>query len=187
MRPELLSALGKASLSAGVMILAVLILRVRFQERTPRRAFCLLWDMILIRLLVLAEIPSPVSIRRLVASAAVQPAAVSAPPVVTGLSEGTAVVREAYISAVTMVQDAPPAVLPEILALPSMDLGLVLTVSWLAAVLLLAGASCGAIFAAGWSTLRRCPAGTGSSWTGWRSTACAVRCRPGPATVSPRR
>ena len=60
----LLSAVGRTGLSAAVMILAVMTLRVWFQERTPRRVFCLLWDLTLVRLLVLAELPSPVSIRR---------------------------------------------------------------------------------------------------------------------------
>ena len=55
---------SEASLSAGVMILAVLVLRAWFQDRTPRRAFCLLWDMVLVRLLVLGALPSPVSVRR---------------------------------------------------------------------------------------------------------------------------
>ena len=64
MMAGLLKAVGEASLSAAVMILAVLVLRMKFQDRTPRRAFCLLWDIVLVRLLVLGALPSPVSIRR---------------------------------------------------------------------------------------------------------------------------
>ena len=64
MTAGLLGAAVKTSLSAAVMLLAIMVLRLRFQDRTPRRAFCLLWDIVLVRLLVLAEIPSPVSIRR---------------------------------------------------------------------------------------------------------------------------
>lgn len=64
MMENVLRAAGEASLSAGVMILAVLVLRAWFQDRTPRRAFCLLWDMVLVRLLVLGALPSPVSVRR---------------------------------------------------------------------------------------------------------------------------
>lgn len=56
-------ALGRASLSGGVMILAVLVLRQCFQNRVSRRVFCLLWDLSLVRLLILGEIPSPLSIR----------------------------------------------------------------------------------------------------------------------------
>ncbi len=56
MMENVLKAAGEASLSAGVMILAVLVLRAWFQDRTPRRAFCLLWDMVLVRLLVLGAL-----------------------------------------------------------------------------------------------------------------------------------
>ena len=61
---ELLAGLGAASLSASIIILAVLPLRVLFQNRTPRRVFCLLWDAALARLLVLTALPSPVSVWR---------------------------------------------------------------------------------------------------------------------------
>lgn len=84
MMRELLRALLEASLSADVMVLAILVLRLRFQDRTPRKAFCLLWDMVLVRLLLPGALPSPVSIRRwiplqthLTADAAVQPATVT--------------------------------------------------------------------------------------------------------------
>ena len=62
MMEELLRAVAQASLSAAVMILAVLILRIRFQDRTPRRVFCLLWDLGLVRLLIPGALSSPVSI-----------------------------------------------------------------------------------------------------------------------------
>ncbi|MDE7010186.1 MAG: M56 family metallopeptidase [Oscillospiraceae bacterium] len=60
-----LGALGQASLSAATMILAAAVLRLRFQERVPRRVFCLLWDLCLLRLLIPVRIACPVSIRAL--------------------------------------------------------------------------------------------------------------------------
>ena len=60
-----LGALGQASLSAATMILAASVLRLRFQERVPRRVFCLLWDLCLLRLLIPVRIACPVSIRAL--------------------------------------------------------------------------------------------------------------------------
>ena len=67
MTAGLLGMAARASLSAGVMILVVVLLRRQFQSRTPRRVFCLLWDMVLCRLLILSDIPSPVSVQRLLA------------------------------------------------------------------------------------------------------------------------
>ena len=49
MTAGLLGMAARASLSAGVMILVVVLLRRQFQSRTPRRVFCLLWDMVLAR------------------------------------------------------------------------------------------------------------------------------------------
>ena len=72
MMENVLKAAGEASLSAGVMILAVLTLRAWFQDRTPRKAFCLLWDLVLVRLLVLGALPSPVSVRRWMPGPAVE-------------------------------------------------------------------------------------------------------------------
>lgn len=62
-----LDLLGQASASAAVMILAVVVLRVRFRRRTPQRVYCLLWDLVLLRLLVPVPVPSPWSIRALAA------------------------------------------------------------------------------------------------------------------------
>lgn len=59
---ELLGGLWAASLSTIVIILAILFLRTMFQSRVSRRIFCLLWDMALLRLLILTALPSPVSI-----------------------------------------------------------------------------------------------------------------------------
>lgn len=61
---KLLAGLWAASLSGGVITLAVLLLRTLFQNRTPRRVFCLLWDVVMARLLILAALPSPVSVWR---------------------------------------------------------------------------------------------------------------------------
>lgn len=129
-----MEAVGRTGLSAGVMILAVLALRLRFQDRTPRRAFCLLWDLVLIRLLVPLEIASPVSILRLLPAAAQK--AVAAPqrtadsPAFSVAVEGTRVVREAYVTSVAedAVWTAPAAP----------DWSGVLAGAWLAGMLALA-------------------------------------------------
>ena len=65
MSGALLAVLARTTLSAGAMILAVAALRSRFAGETPRRVFCLLWDMVLVRLLLPLEISSPWSIRTL--------------------------------------------------------------------------------------------------------------------------
>lgn len=71
---KLLSGLLSASGSAAVMIFALIVLRSLFQDRTPRRIYCLLWDLVLVRLLILAALPSPLSIWR--SAPAVSPMAV---------------------------------------------------------------------------------------------------------------
>lgn len=122
-----LEILGRVSLSAGVMILAAAALRLRFGGRTPGRVFCLLWDIILLRLLLPVDIPSPVSIQRLLAGGSGRGGA-AAVTFVSGevLAEGQYVVREKLPS------------------LPSLDwtavllllwaAGMVLGLTWLAAV-----------------------------------------------------
>lgn len=145
MSAPVLAALGKVSLSGAVLILAVLVLRLRFQDRTPRRAFCLLWDIVLVRLLVPMEIPSPLSIRRWLPGLAAWTAAVQEAPIETAVLEAGPVSREAWVSgewvtreyAGFLVQDAlQPGSAP---ALPFVDWGMALTALWLAASLLLAG------------------------------------------------
>ena len=145
MSAPVLAALGKVSLSGAVLILAVLVLRLRFQDRTPRRAFCLLWDIVLVRLLVPMEIPSPLSIRRWLPGLAARTAAVQEAPIETAVLEAGPVSREAWVSgewvtreyAGFLVQDAlQPGSAP---ALPFVDWGMVLTALCLAASLLLAG------------------------------------------------
>ena len=145
MSAPVLAALGKVSLSGAVLILAVLVLRLRFQDRTPRRAFCLLWDIVLVRLLVPMEIPSPLSIRRWLPGLAAWTAAVQEAPIETAVLEAGPVSREAWVSgewvtreyAGFLVQDAlQPGSAP---ALPFVDWGMVLTALCLAASLLLAG------------------------------------------------
>lgn len=91
-----LEALGRASLSAAVMIFAVLALRLRFRRETPQRVFCLLWDIVLVRLLVLADIASPLSFQQLLANWRTSgPSAVQFVPV---LAEGPLVLREAVLA-----------------------------------------------------------------------------------------
>lgn len=91
---ELLGGLWAASASAAVLILAALVLRAAFQNRTPRRVFCLLWDAALARLLILAALPSPVSIWRWFPKSTPAPvptiAAAPAPPVTGVVMEGVA-------------------------------------------------------------------------------------------------
>lgn len=65
MTAGILGTLGHVSLSAATMILAAMVLRFRFQERVPRRVFCLLWDLCLVRLLLPMQLRSPVSIQAL--------------------------------------------------------------------------------------------------------------------------
>lgn len=126
MTAGLLDMAARASLSAGVMILAVAALRLRFQEKTPQRVFCLLWDIVLCRLLILSDIPSPLSVRRLLdllprTGGAASPA--SAPPV-SAVMEGTYV---AVVPAVSLSEWAGTS--------PAVDWGLVLTAVWLTAAL----------------------------------------------------
>lgn len=137
MSMDALTALGRASFSAAVMILAILVLRLRFQDRTPRRAFCLLWDLALLRLLVPVEIPSPLSIRRWLPDLAVRPAAAQAvQPQVVHASEGTAAVREIYLT--SLAEDTACTLLPGGAGLHRLDWYTVLFCLWLGAALLLA-------------------------------------------------
>ena len=80
MMDGVLRAMGEASLSAGVMILAVMVLRLWFQDRTPRKVFCLLWDIVLVRLLIFGALPSPVSIRQWLPQITARPVTVYEPP-----------------------------------------------------------------------------------------------------------
>lgn len=137
MSMDALTALGRASFSAAVMILAILVLRLRFQDRTPRRAFCLLWDLALLRLLVPVEIPSPLSIRRWLPDLTVQPAAAQAvQPQVVHASEGTAAVQEIYLT--SLAEDTACTFLPGGAGLHRLDWYTVLFCLWLGAALLLA-------------------------------------------------
>lgn len=72
---KLLSGMLAASVSGAIMIVALIVLRMLFQNWTPRRLFCLLWDLVLARLLIPYALPSPVSVWQ--SSAA--PATVSLP------------------------------------------------------------------------------------------------------------
>ncbi len=136
MMEELLRAAVRVTLSAGVMVLAVLLLRVRFQERTPRRVFCLLWDIVLVRLLVLAEIPSPVSIRLWLPGIFRQSTEPAGVPMVThGLTEGTAAIQATYVFSAA---DSAPMCC-EVPNTPPVGLGNILAALWLAAALTMAG------------------------------------------------
>lgn len=137
MTAGLLRALAETTKSASVMVLTVVVLRLCFQERAPRRVFCLLWDAVLVRLLILAEITSPVSVWRWFPARLQTGMAVSAAAAgvrygriqgVPGAAEGTALSR----------------------AFPLPDGQTVLAAVWLLAALLLAGRFL-------WNHLRSCP------------------------------
>ncbi len=139
MMENVLRAAGEASLSAGVMILAVLVLRAWFQDRTPRRAFCLLWDMVLVRLLVLGALPSPVSVRRWMPGPAAETAvfreAQALDAVVTDI--GIVPQRE-WISQVYLLEGSASCI--ETTQAPaSPDWWTILCALWLGVALLLAG------------------------------------------------
>ena len=122
MTAGLLRALAETTKSASVMVLTVALLRLCFQGRTPRRVFCLLWDAVLVRLLVLAEVTSPVSVWRWLPSA--------------GTGESTAAVR-VQLGQVQRLPVSEGAALSR--ALPPVDGRTVLAAVWLLAALLLAG------------------------------------------------
>ena len=140
MTAALMRAAGEASLSAAVMILAVLALRLRFQNRTPRLAFCLLWDLVLVRLLVWVTLPSPVSIQRWLPEVGAQSAAVHQGQEVVRAVEGALVIQgtlNTQVDGITyLAEDTTWTGLPSV---PSVDWGAVLSGVWLAAALLLAG------------------------------------------------
>ncbi|MDE7243640.1 MAG: M56 family metallopeptidase [Oscillospiraceae bacterium] len=57
-----LQPLLQATLTGAVMILTTVILRLRFSQQTPRRVFCLMWDIVLLRLMALVRIPALFSV-----------------------------------------------------------------------------------------------------------------------------
>lgn len=144
---ELLAGLWAASLSGAVITLTVLFLRTAFQNRTPRRVFCLLWDVALVRLLVLAVLPSPVSVWRWLPA----PSSVQRPETGRALMPSlSAPVVEVVIgdtAVVPGIADPLPGLFP--------DTDAVLTAVWLAAALALA-----VWFLWGHLHFRRCCAGS---------------------------
>ena len=58
--------LVEMSVCGGIMILAVLLLRLLFLKRLPKKMFLFLWGIVLLRLLAPFEIASPVSIYNLI-------------------------------------------------------------------------------------------------------------------------
>ena len=141
MMDGVLRAIGEASLSAGVMILAVAVLRLWFQDRTPRKVFCLLWDIVLVRLLVLGAMPSPVSIRQWLPRIAARPAAVhEMPPAVIAAIDGVMVQKDARWAdaGVTYVMEDLAQAVPGTRPPLSLNWGAVLTAVWLTAAVLLA-------------------------------------------------
>lgn len=58
---DLFLRLVNMSLAASVLGAAVLLLRALLKGRLPRWTFCLLWGLVLVRLLVPFSVPSPVS------------------------------------------------------------------------------------------------------------------------------
>lgn len=127
---ELLKGLWAASLYAAVIILAILPLRALFRERTPRRAFCLLWDAALARLLVLTSLPSPVSVWQWLPAA---PPALSSGVSHTAAPKIAAPVTEIVVEGTAAVSDS--AAVPPVMVL---NWSAVLAAVWLAASLALA-------------------------------------------------
>ena len=127
---ELLGGLWAASLSAAVIILTVLLLRTMFQSRTPRRIFCLLWDVAIARLLVLDALPSPVSVWQWFPASSPAPTPGVSYAVTPGVNAPAGQIITAGGAAIPDIMISPPALLP--------DKGAVLAVAWLAAALALA-------------------------------------------------
>lgn len=134
-----LKAVGEASLSAGVMILAVLVLRMWFQERTPRRAFCLLWDIVLVRLLVLGALPSPVSIRRWLPGPAAETIVSRDAQALEAVVMDAGLVPKGEWSPMVYLAEDTAACIGTAQVPASPDWGTILTVLWLGIALLLAG------------------------------------------------
>lgn len=139
MRLGVLKAVGEASLSAGVMILAVLVLRMWFQERTPRRAFCLLWDIVLVRLLVLGALPSPVSIRRWLPGPAAETIVSRDAQALEAVVMDAGLVPKGEWSPMVYLAEDTAACIGTAQVPVSPDWGTILTVLWLGIALLLAG------------------------------------------------
>ncbi len=139
MRLGVLKAVGEASLSAGVMILAVLVLRMWFQERTPRRAFCLLWDIVLVRLLVLGALPSPVSIRRWLPGPAAETIVSRDAQALEAVVMDAGLVPKGEWSPMVYLAEDTAACIGTAQVPASPDWGTILTVLWLGIALLLAG------------------------------------------------
>lgn len=142
MMTELLRAAGTASLSAGVMVLAVFILRQCFQDHTPRKVFCLLWDIVLLRLLVLAALPSPVSVWNWLPNAPDQPAAVQEEmTAVVTAANGTLVQADrlpAQVEGITYVSEDAFQTLPGTAAKISINWEATLAAVWAVTALLMA-------------------------------------------------
>lgn len=126
----LLAGWWAASLSGSAIILAVLVLRALFQNRTPRRAFCLLWDAALVRLLIPGALPSPVSIWRWLP--------VLAKTLQTSGPQFAVSPGPASPAGETVVNDAAVRAGSAALPILSLDANAVMTIAWLAAALALA-------------------------------------------------
>jgi len=55
-------SLLQMSFSGGILILAITVLRALALHKLPKQAFCILWTVAALRLLVPVSIPSPVSV-----------------------------------------------------------------------------------------------------------------------------
>lgn len=126
---KLLAGLWSASLSGAVIILAALLLRALFQSRTPRRVFCLLWEVALVRLLILTALPSPVSVWWWLPVISAPSTTQAADAAVTPLLSGSAV----------SVMEAAAGETYSLAALPVIPWHTVLSVGWLGVALALAG------------------------------------------------
>lgn len=83
------SGFVQAAISGSVLIIIVLILRVLLKNRAPKRAVVLLWDIALVRMLLVFTVPSPVSVYSLFGgeTAGVLPVTETRPPVIADYGE----------------------------------------------------------------------------------------------------
>lgn len=83
------SGFVQAAISGAALIIIVLILRVLLKNRAPKRAVVLLWDIALVRMLLVFTVPSPVSVYSLFGgeTAGVLPVTETRPPVIADYGE----------------------------------------------------------------------------------------------------
>lgn len=139
---KILTGLWEASLSGSVILLTALVLRTLFQNRTPRRIFCLLWDIALVRLLLPCALSSPVSIWRWFPVSAEAPGQGLWPELTSGTAPGQSLWPELTSGAApvgaTAIGDAVFRKNTVARIALSLDVDVMLAAVWLTAALVLA-------------------------------------------------